>query len=340
MYNNNGVACHDRIVQFVNDHYMIAVQILGACIGLLAFAIVFNTIYLCALFKMKAQIKNIFNNRLKERGVPRNVNPQAMQQAKALYLLQSLDVSDLHHLVREFHRIDADGNGTLDRRELAIFFKKGLCHDITKKELDDLFSAMDVNGDGVISLEEFLVAVHPEKATSALALADEHRQRKRSQKPGGDQFVSLNTPSSPTNGRRVVNEQEIRQRLASTFQDSGVFDSELTREAVVSAGARGGAAAPVLPRQEAHTSWQPPASHLARLRAFYEKYQPSKISTAEETLEKFAGREHELWAALVQKYGPEPTGPPARAAGSPSGDYGPLLTYPSGSQQPPTTSAV
>jgi preprotein translocase subunit Sec61beta len=48
------------------------------------------------------------------------------------------------------------------------------------------------------------------------------------------------------------------------------------------------------------------ATFAARLTAFYQKYNPDKVSTVEATLAKFAGREEEMFAALVQKYGPEP----------------------------------
>jgi hypothetical protein len=73
----------------------------------------------------------------------------------------------------------------------------------------------------------------------------------------------------------------------------------------------------------------------SRLIAFYEKYNPEKISSVDKTLAAYAGREEEMFTALVTKYGPEPTAAqstPARAAsvaptspmaggGSGSGDY-------------------
>ncbi|KAF0699301.1 Aste57867_10143 [Aphanomyces stellatus] len=43
-----------------------------------------------------------------------------------------------------------------------------------------------------------------------------------------------------------------------------------------------------------------------RLRAFYEKYNPEKVGEAEKTLAKYAGKEKQLFEALVKKYGPEP----------------------------------
>jgi hypothetical protein len=44
----------------------------------------------------------------------------------------------------------------------------------------------------------------------------------------------------------------------------------------------------------------------SRLQRFYSKYQPDKINNADGILAKYEGREEDLFAALVNKYGPEP----------------------------------
>lgn len=46
-----------------------------------------------------------------------------------------------------------------------------------------------------------------------------------------------------------------------------------------------------------------------RLTAFYEEYQPDKVSEVPSLLEKYAGKEDKLFMALVKKYGPEPDDP-------------------------------
>lgn len=46
-----------------------------------------------------------------------------------------------------------------------------------------------------------------------------------------------------------------------------------------------------------------------RLTAFYNQYQPDKISDVPSLLEKYAGKEDKLFLALVKKYGPEPEDP-------------------------------
>ncbi|KAG9411368.1 hypothetical protein AC1031_017006 [Aphanomyces cochlioides] len=43
-----------------------------------------------------------------------------------------------------------------------------------------------------------------------------------------------------------------------------------------------------------------------RLQAFYEKYNPDKVAEVPAVLSKYAGKEKQLFEALVKKYGPEP----------------------------------
>ncbi|CAH0474572.1 unnamed protein product [Peronospora belbahrii] len=49
------------------------------------------------------------------------------------------------------------------------------------------------------------------------------------------------------------------------------------------------------------------SSHLERLTRFYQKYNPDKVHEINGVLERFKGRETQLFATLVKKYGPEPT---------------------------------
>jgi density-regulated protein DRP1 len=46
-----------------------------------------------------------------------------------------------------------------------------------------------------------------------------------------------------------------------------------------------------------------------RLTAFYQEYQPDKVSDVPSLLEKYMGKEDKLFLALVKKYGPEPEDP-------------------------------
>ena len=46
-----------------------------------------------------------------------------------------------------------------------------------------------------------------------------------------------------------------------------------------------------------------------RLLAFYTEYRPEKLLEVDDILKRYSGREEELFAALVKKYGPEPVAP-------------------------------
>ena len=53
-----------------------------------------------------------------------------------------------------FAVFDADGSGSIDRRELKRLMKK-LGQALTEAELDAMMDEVDTNGDGEISFEEF-----------------------------------------------------------------------------------------------------------------------------------------------------------------------------------------
>jgi density-regulated protein DRP1 len=64
----------------------------------------------------------------------------------------------------------------------------------------------------------------------------------------------------------------------------------------------------------ANPSSKPPAptepwTTRERLAAFYTKYMPEKLDGIDAILDKYAGKEDKLFAALVKKYGPEPEDP-------------------------------
>lgn len=53
-----------------------------------------------------------------------------------------------------FEKIDVNGDGHIDRAELKHLFEL-LEHNVTNKELEEVFRALDENNDGVINMEEF-----------------------------------------------------------------------------------------------------------------------------------------------------------------------------------------
>ena len=53
-----------------------------------------------------------------------------------------------------FNKYDADGSGAIDKEELGELSKE-LGHELTPDELDKALKDLDLNGDGVIDMNEF-----------------------------------------------------------------------------------------------------------------------------------------------------------------------------------------
>jgi Ca2+-binding EF-hand superfamily protein len=64
----------------------------------------------------------------------------------------------LSELRDAFNAMDKDGNGYIEKRELKNLLL-ALGESPTDKDVDDMFKAADVNGDGQISFEEFAKVV-------------------------------------------------------------------------------------------------------------------------------------------------------------------------------------
>jgi Ca2+-binding EF-hand superfamily protein len=84
---------------------------------------------------------------------------QAMRKEEAedaaADLLRGLTENDLLDILKGvFQNADADGNGSLDRKEFANCLKDANLG-FTKKEINVLMSEVDVDGDGIVTYEEF-----------------------------------------------------------------------------------------------------------------------------------------------------------------------------------------
>jgi hypothetical protein len=57
----------------------------------------------------------------------------------------------------------------------------------------------------------------------------------------------------------------------------------------------------------------PDSVYRARLTRLFETYEPTKLPSVDKLLAKFAGREEQVFAALVAKWGPEPDAYPPQS---------------------------
>lgn len=210
--NAYGISCQVQINEIVDQWYPVVFAVLVVCVVLMAGAVVFNYIYYFSLWRMKKQFRARNNERVYKATAKRGISRADVDKAKALHVLRTLDVGDIQHLVKEFRRIDGDGNGTLDMKELGIFFRKALCYKISIEELKQIFMAMDLDGDGTISVDEFLAVFRPEEIAGL------------NQQPGAPM---LNYPAGEVPlvaGSSLDRQRRVRERLESTFQSSGAFD--------------------------------------------------------------------------------------------------------------------
>ena len=74
--------------------------------------------------------------------------------------LRGKSAAEMENMMKHvFKAADQDGNGTLDPEEFKAFLKE-MPLNLTKKETNALILSVDVNGDGLISYEEFLPVFH------------------------------------------------------------------------------------------------------------------------------------------------------------------------------------
>uniref|UniRef100_A0A7S1QQT3 EF-hand domain-containing protein n=1 Tax=Neobodo designis TaxID=312471 RepID=A0A7S1QQT3_NEODS len=201
--------CLSLLKGYIVDHYEYIAGATGTSAGLLLCGILLNTILLVALCCQKQDVQKSNQSRIAEAkkrgplalrrrpgaaaaaggagagaaaaaaGMPQALGKQEEDAHHALYLLKSLDSTTTSSLVREFKRIDIDGNGELDRKELFVFFKKVLMYKPSSAELDVIFEQADIDGDGTISLVEFLKLFGTENAEELVQQINSPRRQRR-----------------------------------------------------------------------------------------------------------------------------------------------------------------
>jgi hypothetical protein len=196
-----GTGCQLLIRDYISQNYQMILIVCGSCVGLMFGGLLFNFIYFVGLAKLKRDIRRSNDRRLEQHAHRTNSTMKQIDKCKALYILKTLDDGDLNHLMKEFRRIDEDGNGQLDRAEFLKFFTKALCYKPTSAEIDEIFRVADLDNDGTVSMDEFLCLFN----TSGQAMQQSPRTR------GGSKQTPLLRSMDPQR------EQEMRRRAAKVF---------------------------------------------------------------------------------------------------------------------------
>eukprot|EP00760_Papus_ankaliazontas_P020328 PhM_4_TR18414/c0_g1_i1/m.24671 len=173
--------CQKRLTDYIMSEYSILYRAtLAVCVAGF-FALVFNMILYFYVRRMKKNIYDMHMRRLARLSADKKTSPSAGggsaqpptlkpnhsfrmpskvasqgSETRALMILRSLGKQDLLKLAEEFDRIDHDGNGSLSRSELQLFFRSALCYNPSKAEIDRIFDLADTDKSGTISMCEFM----------------------------------------------------------------------------------------------------------------------------------------------------------------------------------------
>jgi Ca2+-binding EF-hand superfamily protein len=79
-------------------------------------------------------------------------------------ILAANNITKRFQLYKLFSVNDADGSYSLTRDELVKMFSSQLKTDLTNDEVDAIFKAVDVNGDGEVTLKEWVSILFPESS--------------------------------------------------------------------------------------------------------------------------------------------------------------------------------
>jgi len=110
-------------------------------------------------FKIKMQPHSIVNNTKVLNNLKNFRSDYKFQKAVLLYIISFFDLKDeKDELLKTFKALDLDGDGQLTHDELMIGYSKLMGEEEAKKEVDRIFTTIDVNGTGAIDFTEFLLA--------------------------------------------------------------------------------------------------------------------------------------------------------------------------------------
>jgi len=85
------------------------------------------------------------------------------QATFAFIASQLISKQEKEQIDKVFKAMDLNGDGKLDKNEIKLGYKEYYDKDLDDEELNDLFSKVDADGSGEIEYSEFVIATMNEK---------------------------------------------------------------------------------------------------------------------------------------------------------------------------------
>ncbi|PAA47984.1 hypothetical protein BOX15_Mlig002765g1 [Macrostomum lignano] len=145
----------------------------------------------------------------------------------------SRGASGIKGLGRQFRIIDDDGSKSLDRRE---FFKgcTDFGADLSKEEMEAIFTRIDKDGSGSLDFDEFLVALRPPMSNARRELITKAFQKLDKTRDGVITVEDLkgvyNCKHHPKFRNGEWTEEDVFKEFLRTFETPGDADGTVTKE--------------------------------------------------------------------------------------------------------------
>lgn len=136
----NDVSCTPSPYQEPDAQLKAGFIALFVILGVLIVAVGGTVFHRNAIAKQKNRYKEHF-----VRGIARNIT-----------IADSAGLVDPEQLKKEFDSIDKDGGGTISKDELKEFLKSGKVGDISDKDIEAMWAAIDIDNSGEVDFVEFI----------------------------------------------------------------------------------------------------------------------------------------------------------------------------------------
>lgn len=129
---------------------------------------------------------------------------------------QLLSKNEKEHMMKVFHELDANGDGTLSREEVRVGYGKYFGIVVDEEELDALFNSIDIDGSGKIEYSEFVLASMNEQQ---LLSEDRLKQAFAMFDKDGSGFIDADEVKATLGFSKSLNEDAVNKLIEEVDQN-------------------------------------------------------------------------------------------------------------------------